>query len=115
MPERRKWDLERLNEYINSGGFKTTDEKDAVLRELKVSEILNEYLGTIQGMIIMDSVVDSVRENMMKIVSLSISGSKENEDAIKQASLQIGIARDFMFGILTALERGMAHEKAMGE
>ena len=113
MAEEKRWNLERLTEYLNSGGFRTPFEKENVLKELRISEILKVYLDTLEGAVILDSVVEAIADNLRKIVQLSNEGFDGHLEEIRQAAWQIGIAHKFMLGIVTALARGKMHEERL--
>jgi len=111
MPEQdRRWTTEEISNYIS--GF-TEIERENVVRELMGSKILRTFLDTPEGKLTLGSTIDSIRDQMMKIVRLSISGFDGNLEEIKQAALQINVAYDFMHGIATTLSRGEDHETRM--
>jgi hypothetical protein len=110
MTEDKRWTNEEISNYIS----RFTDvERDNVIRELMSSKILRSFLDTTEGRLLLDSTVDSIRDQMMKIVRLSIEDSKKNSDAIQQASLQINVAYDFIHGLAKTLTRGEEHESKM--
>jgi hypothetical protein len=107
----KRWSTEELSDYIRH--FDTAEARENVVRELMASKILSECLETAHGRLVLNSTIDAVRSNMMKIVRLSIEGAQKNVDEIIQAALQINVAYDFMHGIATTLTRGEDHEKRM--
>jgi len=113
--DRPRYSVEDIDRYFKT--FKTGEAKAAAYTEIVSNELLKGYLNTTEGRLVFDSVIDGVRSNMMKIVSLAISGHgfDENIAEIKQAALQISAAYDFMYGIVVLLDRGKEHEKGMAE
>jgi len=110
MAEEKRWGTQELSDYISN--FSSV-EKENVVKELVASKILGDFLNTPQGKIILNSTVDSIRNNMMKIVKLSIVGFDVNFKEIQQAALQINVAYDFMHSIATTMSRGEDHESRM--
>jgi hypothetical protein len=106
----KRWTTEEISNYIS--GF-PGEEKDSVMRELIGAKLLRQFLDTVEGKLLLDSTVDAIRDNTMKIVSLTINGFDKSIDEIRQAALQINVAYDFMYGIATQLNRGEDHEKRM--
>jgi hypothetical protein len=106
----KRWTTEEISNYIS--GF-PGEQKDSVIRELVGAKLIRQFLDTPEGKLLLDSTVDSIRDNTMKIVSLSVSGFDKSIDEIRQAALQINVAYDFMYGVATQLNRGEDHEKRM--
>ena len=100
-------------QYLNADFFTTEFQRDVVVTELKKAEILEEFLEGPEGKIVLDFVLDSVRNNMSKIVNLSAAGFDENISAIKQAAFKIKIAHEFMYSLVVILDRGQKHEELM--
>ncbi len=110
MAEDRRWTTEEISNYIS----RFTDvERDNVIRELMSSKILRSFLDTAEGKLLLESVVDSIRDQMMKIVRFSIEGFDVHEKELRQAALQINVSYDFMHGIAKTLTRGEEHESRM--
>jgi hypothetical protein len=107
----KRWSTKELSSYIQN--FDTAEARENVVRELMASKILSEFLETTHGRLVLNSTIDAVRSNMMKIVRLSIEGAQKNVDEITQAALQINVAYDFMYGIATTLTMGEDHETMM--
>lgn len=107
----RRWTTEDLSNYINQ--FDNSEARENIIRELVSSKILKTCLDSVEGKLVLGSVIDSVRDNMMKIVRYSIEGFDKNQEAIRQAALQINVSYDFMYGIANTLNRGESHETEM--
>jgi len=111
MPEQdRRWTTEEISNYISKF---TEVERDNVIRELMGAKILSNYLNMPEGKLILNSVIDSIRDYTMKIIRLSVDGFDKNKEEIKQAALQVNVAYDFIYGIATILTRGEEHEESM--
>uniref|UniRef100_A0A6M3KXH2 Uncharacterized protein n=1 Tax=viral metagenome TaxID=1070528 RepID=A0A6M3KXH2_9ZZZZ len=111
MDDIKRWSTQELSDYIRL--FDTAEARENVVKELMASKILNDFLNTTHGRLILNSTIDGVRSNMMKIVRLSIENAAKNTGEITQSALQINVAYDFMHGIATTLTRGEDHETKM--
>ena len=111
MDDIKRWSTQELSDYIRL--FDTAEARENVVKELMAAKILNDFLGTTHGRLLLNSTIDGIRSNMMKIVRLSIEGIDPNREKITQAALQINVAYDFMHGIATTLTRGEEHETKM--
>ena len=99
----RKWSYDQLSEYVQ---FFDESQKEAVLKAVTEHEILQRYFDTTNGRLILDNVVDQIRDYTMKIVSLSVEDANKNHDAIVQAALNIRVAYNFMFKIASLAAQG---------
>lgn len=108
-----RWNTDEITKYINSSGLTTKIEIEAILNELKVSQVVMGFLDTVEGKLVMASVLESIRNNVRKIHRLSVEGFDKNFEEIRQASMQVHVSHDFMLGILSMLSRGEDYEKAM--
>lgn len=111
MDDVKRWSTQELSDYIRL--FDTSEARENVVKELMASKILAEFLDTTHGRLVLNSTIDAVRSNMMKIVRACVNGPDENYKDIVQAALQINVAFDFMHGIATMATRGEEHEKKM--
>lgn len=105
------WDLETLNKYINSSGFTKDYQVDAVLKSLKSKQIIDGFLDTAAGSLLISSTVDGITQNMMSIISNCVSGSNDHWCEIEKAAMQINAAHEFLFFIKKILEEGKTIEK----
>ena len=112
MSEEKRWGTQELSDYIKDF---SSEEKENIVKELVSSKILGDFLNTPQGKVILNSTIDSIRDNTMRIVQLSIEGAEVNCYKISQAALQINIAYKFMHGIASTMSIGEAHEKGMSK
>lgn len=110
----KRWNLEQLDRYVKSSGFSSNFEVDAVIKALRSLELIRDFFDTPTGGVLMSSVVDGIRSNMMKIIRLSVDGFDKNEAEIRHAALQINVAHEFMYGILTTMDRGEEIERNVG-
>ena len=106
----KEWTAEDLSNYIS---FFNENQREYVLKEIFESDLLKEYLNTVQGRLVLGKVVDSIRDYTMKIVSLSVGGFKKNAAEIEQAALQIDTAYKFMYSIASMVTKGEKHSKAI--
>ena len=105
----KRWNLDRINSYCKSSGFTSAETKAIVLKQLTTAPVIERYLDTLEGAVMMDSIVELVRDSMMKIVKLSVAGFDLHQNEIKQAALQIAAGHKFMYSILTALADAKIH------
>lgn len=118
-----KIDTDLLRKYINSGGFTNEFQVDSVFSALRESEaisdiienkksrIITKFLETIEGRLLISSVVDSMKKDMMKIICLSVDGFDKNVNDIKEASLKINVAYEFLIWVLKLLARAEEEKK----
>jgi hypothetical protein len=106
----REWTSSDLSEYITRFH---DNQREAVLRTVLEGELLKKFLSTTEGRLILNNVVDSIRDNTSKVVSLCISDFDANYDVIKQTALKIGVAHDFMRAIASLAINGEEHKEQM--
>mgnify|MGYP003394740199 CR=1 FL=1 len=106
-----RWDKDAFNRYVNASGFTTEIQIRTVLNALTISNIVMDFLDTIHGKLVMSSVIEKIKVNLNEIISLSRAGFDSNIDGIRQATLEISTAYDFMIGILGIIDRGDDYEK----
>jgi hypothetical protein len=82
--------------------------RDDVLKQVLADRLLAEFLSSSQGRLIVDHVINSINSNVMKIVQLATSDSRNIKD-IEQAALDIKIAKEFMTGIANIAQNGEKH------
>jgi len=101
-----QWSNEDLSNYIT----KFSDEqRESVLKQIVESELIQKFLDTTEGRLVLDGTVDLIRDCTMKIVSLSLNGFEKNLAEIKQSALQIDVAHKFMHRIASTVMSGEAH------
>ena len=88
-------------------------ERESVLKAILESELLQKFLSTTDGRLVLGGMVDLIRDKTMNIVNLSASGFSGNEDEIEQAALEINIAFKFMHQIAGMVVKGDEHTKKM--
>lgn len=108
--QRPKLPLAAMNEYVKRY---SEEAKASVYKALIENDTLNECLSTVQGRLVLDSVVDAIRSHMGSIIRMSVEGFDKNEEAIKQAALQISVAYDFAKHIADKLNTGEEHKNAI--
>lgn len=106
--ENRNWSNNDLSDYISN--FSDV-QRESVLKEILEAELLAKFISKTEGRLLLNSVVDQIRDLTMSIVSLSVDGFDENSDKIKQAALQINVAYDFMYKIANMVTTGDQHIK----
>lgn len=112
MPEQERiFSIEGINKYLKR--YDTVEGKEAVQIELQSGKILGSYLDSPEGRLVIDSVIDGIRLNMRKIISLSVDGFDKNLTEIRHSSLQISEAHDFLCGLRTILDRADEHAKGI--
>lgn len=106
----REWTNEELNNYLT---FFSEVDRENVLKQVVEDELLGQFLSTTDGRLILGSVVDQITECTMRIVRLCNEGFTKNLEDIKQASLQINVARNFMRGLANIAMAGETHKENM--
>ena len=106
-----RWDKDAFKRYVNASGFTTEVQIRTVLNALTISNIVMDFLDTLHGKLVMSSVIEKIKVNLNEIISLSRAGFDSNIDGIRQATLEISTAYDFMIGILGIIDRGDDYEK----
>lgn len=99
----RDWSYQELSDYVQ---FFDDAQKEAVLKAITEHELLGKFLDSTEGRLILNNVVDQIRDYTMKIVSLSVDGAAKNEKEIIQASLNIRVAYNFMYKIASMAMQG---------
>ena len=111
MDNEKRWTNQELNAYISR--FESGEAKDNIIKELITAKIIREVLDTPEGKLILDTTIDGIRDNMMKIIRYCLIG--QNQPEVQKAALEINVAYDFIHGIAVKLSRGDEHEKKMGK
>ena len=101
-----EWNNQDLSDYVSHFAG---NQREYVLKEILESELLQKFLGTTEGRLILNNVVDSIRDNTMQIVGLSAEGFDKNADRIRQAALEINMAKKFMYRIAGTVQEGEKH------
>jgi hypothetical protein len=99
----REWNYQGLSDYVQ---FFDEAQKEAVLKSVTEHELIGAFMGTTEGRLILNNVVDQIRDYTMNIVSLSVDGSAKNNDEITQAALNIRVAYNFMYKIASIAMQG---------
>jgi len=108
--EKREWTNEDLSNYIQ---FFPEGQRENVLNEIIESRLMQEYLGTTEGRIILGTVVDQIRDLTMQIVRDANDGFDKHRDDIRQAALMINLNYRFMYKIADIATKGTVHADAM--
>ena len=108
----KDWNNEQLMEYVRI--FKD-EQRDNVLKQILESELLEEFLGTTEGRLILGNVVDSITADTMQIISLSIgdisvTAKKDNIFAVAQ---RIKVAYNFMYSLASMVKKGIEHTECI--
>lgn len=99
----REWSYTELSNYVQ---YFDEAQKEAVLKSVTEHELIGKFLNSTEGRLILNNVVDQIRDFTMKIVSLSVDGAKKNNDEITQAALNIRVAYNFMYKIASIVVQG---------
>jgi hypothetical protein len=108
--EHREWDNDDLGNYITRFPDR---QRENVLNEILKNELLKEFMGTTHGRLILDSVVDKIRDNTMKIVQLATKDSECPDiivDCIRAEAIELNVAYDFMHALASMASTGEQHE-----
>ena len=108
MSEDKQWTNEDLITYISLFRDK---ERENVLKQILECDLLEKFLGTTGGRLILGYVVDEITANTMNIVRLAAENPTENVTKIGAAALQISILYDFMYKIADMAIKGESHKK----
>jgi len=106
----KEWTNQDLQEYVNSGNF-SENQRDNVLKEILEDGLIEKFLGTTEGRLILDKTVDLITSDTMLIVRLAVKGGSESE--ITHAALRINTAFNFMHGLAEIAVKGGEHIKRM--
>jgi uncharacterized membrane protein YcjF (UPF0283 family) len=106
----REWTNQDLVDYISR--FKDV-QREYVLKQLLESDILAKFLGTTEGRLILNNVVDSITAETMNIVRLSTVGQLQDTAEIMQSGRKINAAYNFMYSIAKIAEDGQIHTEKM--
>lgn len=106
----KEWNRQDLMEYVQ---FFDERQKEAVLKKILEHDLLGSFLATSQGRLILDNVIDQIRDYTMRIVSLSVDGTEKNKDAIFDAALNIRVAYNFMYKIAAIADDGEKIEEQL--
>ena len=110
MFEDKQWTNEDLITYIRL--FKDK-ERESVLKQILECDLLERFLGTTEGRLILGYVVDEITENIRGIVKLATENPADNIAKINSAALQIKLFYDFMYKIADMVFKGESHKKEM--
>jgi thiamine kinase-like enzyme len=99
----RTWSYDQLSEYVQHFD---ESQKEAILKVITEHEILQRFFETIEGKLILDNVVDQIRDFTMKIVSLSVEDAVSNHDQIVQAAQNIRVAYNFIYKLASLGSQG---------
>jgi hypothetical protein len=108
--EERTWNNQELSDYIS---LFPDVQRESVLKEILESKLLQDFLATTEGRLILGNVVDMIRDHTMQVVRASIDGFDKHVDEIRNSALQINIAYNFMYKIASMATKGEEHEKVI--
>lgn len=108
MPETKEWNNEQLVEYVS---LFRDNQREYVLKQILESELLEKFLGTTEGRLILGNVVDSITADTIKIITLSIGDASETtkKDNIYAAAQRIKVAYNFMYNLAAMAVKGKEH------
>ncbi len=101
----REWTIRDVIEYADDRNFNAA-EKDAILKAATKYTILEEFLDTTVGRVVLDGVVDQIRNLTIQIVTLSTEGAEKHVQDIIQAALLIKMSMNFMRNLATTAKQG---------
>jgi hypothetical protein len=97
---------DELENYINSFN---EHQREAVYKHIIDSELLEKAFSTSEGKLILDSAVDLIASNVMKIVK-ECGNSAENEGLLRDAAWEINTTYRIMTDWAKILIRGSEHK-----
>jgi hypothetical protein len=109
----KEWTNEDLSNYITHF---SENQREYVLKQILESELLQQFLGTTEGRLILNSVVDKIRDNTMKIVSLATKDCECPDtivDLIRAEAIEMNVAYDFMYAIADMATKGEKHKESI--
>jgi len=116
MAETQKvWTQEEISRYLNASGFTELFEVQTAFAQIKTAELLCPFLESVEGRLLCSSIMKGIASNMRRIISLSIDGFDKNYDDIRQASLEINVAHEFMMGIVKVLDTAKRLQESQEE
>lgn len=105
--DKKSWDKFQLRDYVSNF---STEQRENVLKQIVEADLLSQVFETTEGKLILNSAVDIITNNTMKIVSLCIGSEKGKIDKITEAAHQINVTHAMMYKWATMLTTGKAHE-----
>ena len=102
---------EELENYINN--FRP-EQRETVLKEILDSDILAKAFETKEGRVILNSAVDLISDNVMKIVKLAVESRDENP-YIVQTAREINTIYKLMTDWAAILTSGEGHKDKIKE
>lgn len=108
----KDWNNEQLVEYVSL--FKD-NQREYVLKQILEAELLEKFLGTTEGRLILGNVVDSITADTVQIISLSIGNDSVSvkKDNIFAAAQRINVAYNFMYNLAAMVTKGKEHTESM--
>lgn len=108
MSEDKQWTNEDLITYVSLFRDK---ERENVLKQILECDLLEKFLGTTEGRLILGYVVDEITANTMNIVRLAAENPTENIIKINAMALQINLLYNFIYKIAGMAVKGESHKK----
>jgi len=105
--EAKNWTNQELFEYVTQ--FMSAGDQTAVMDEILKADLMRSFLDNREGRLLMDMLVNRIRNNTMQIVSLAASGYEDNAVKIGHAALQISMTYGLLRDIATLLKKGEEH------
>lgn len=105
----KEWNNDELTNYISRFGDTS---REAVLKNILESELLNKFLSATEGRLLLDNVVDRISSNLIGIIG-EATGDSPDPDKIIQLSMKLKVAYDFMYSLAKIAEQGKQHIEKM--
>ena len=99
-----------LEDYVSK--FNDEVQRENVLKQILEADILEKVFETTEGKVVLNSCVDMIRDNTMKIVSVCINDKpiEDKWEAVELMSMEIKVIEIMMRKWATMLMKGKAHK-----
>lgn len=106
----REWTTQDLQQYVSTFG---NEYKEAVVKVILESDILEQWLSTTEGRLVVNNQVDSIASLLGKIIGFCKDGIEKHKDEVNLSALKINLSFEFLYGIASMTVGGEQHKAAM--
>lgn len=97
------WSTVELGRYTK--GYSQT-QKDAIIKSLLASDIINQFLSTPEGKVVCDTLIERISSLLGAILEYCDKGVEANIQDIELAALKIKLTRDFILELASVAYEG---------
>lgn len=81
-------------------------QKDAVIKSMLASDIINQFLSTPEGKVVCDTLIERIASLLLSIIELCDAGAEKNVKELELAALKIKLTRDFILELASVAYQG---------